>query len=169
VVVGLADLLGGPWPVESIPNPDSLYMRVHKNEVTAEGEPKVGVFRNRPNPEEPNRPPAMSTDWSKHSSPLETRNRAHNSLPSENGVISLRVGRVRRIDLQQVDHTPQFREPEAATAPNNRAHTDVAGPKSPKEATSPEERVLVVRVRFEFSEAYSWELRPPRAPQVEEA
>ena len=60
----------------------------------------------------------MSTDWSKYSTPMNTRDRARN--PDRNGVISLGVGAVRAIP-QVVGHSP---------IASNRAHTDVAGEKS---------------------------------------
>jgi len=60
----------------------------------------------------------MSTDWSKYSTPPETRIRARK--PQHNGVIRLHVGAVRAVP-QVVEHAP--------TAVN-RAHTDVAGEKS---------------------------------------
>lgn len=155
----LANDVMGPWEAEAIPDEDELYMRVHKNEVQG-GEPILGVFRNRPDPARPDRLPAMSTDWCKYSTPTDSRNRARSSTPTDNGVLSLNVGKVRAIYRQSVEHTPRYRTPEDPQAPNNRAHTDVAGPKSPKEA-GPEERSRILQVRVEFSLISRWEIPPP--------
>jgi len=148
------------WEAEAIPDEDLLYIRVHKNQVM-NGEPILGVFKNRPVPLHPEKPSAMSTDWSRYATPWETRDRSRSSRPEDNGVISLEVGWVRRIYRQRVDHTPRFHQPEDPADPNNRAHADVAGPKSPKEATSAEERARLLEVRSEFQEISMWVIPAP--------
>ena len=81
----------------------------------------------------------------------------------DNGVISFGAGRVRGNYRQEVDHTPRFRQPEDPNDPNNRAHMDVTGPKSPKEAADPEERAKVLEVRSAFQDISTWEIpAPPR-------
>ena len=163
---GLADQLDGPWSAEEIPNNDLLYMRVHRNMVEHDL-PVIGVFRNRPDPAQSELPPGMSTDWNRYSTPQQTRERARSSRPEDNGVISLNVGHVRGIYGQQVDHTPRYRVLENPEDPNNRAHTDVSGRKSPKETNDPQERVRLLRIRVEFQEISRWEIpAPDRKPQA---
>lgn len=74
----------------------------------------------------------MSTDWSKYSSPEDTRARA--AVPGENAVIALRAGDVRRIASLIVRHRPV--QPgtvvDGRLIPPNRAHTDVVGDKTPE-------------------------------------
>jgi hypothetical protein len=158
VAPGLADEVAPPWPAEEIPDADSLYMRVHRNDVVY-GELKPGVFCNRPDPTRPTRPPAMSTDWSRFATPDDTRNRAESSAPHDNGVISLNVGKVRGIYGQRVEHTPKVADPTDPASKNNRALVDVFGPKSPKDAESQEERTKVQQVRFEYLVIFRWEIR----------
>ena len=121
---GLADEIAPPWPAEEIPDADSLYMRVHRNDVVY-GELKPGVFRNRPDPTRPTRSPAMSTDWSRYATPKDTRARALSSAPQDNGVISLNAGKVRGINRQRVEHTPKPTDPTNPSSRDNRAHTEV--------------------------------------------
>lgn len=62
-----------PWPIESIPDADLLFMRVHRNNI-AHGKPVVGVFINRGEGEQE----GMSTDWSEYSTAEQTKLRAAN-------------------------------------------------------------------------------------------
>ena len=62
----------------------------------------------------------MSTDWSKYSTPSETRTRG--KIAKDNAVIKFLVSDVRNIDGQTVIHTPDMPN-------NNRSHTDVFGEK----------------------------------------
>lgn len=150
----------GPWKKETIPNSDRLYMRVHATKVQ-DGRPELGIFSNRSNPSEPDAPRAMSTDWCKYSTPQETQARALSSLPAENGVISLNVGGVRGLYMQQVEHSPWYQDPEDLKIPNNQAHTDVIGPKSPKEVNGADERIAVLTVRAGLLELSDWVISPP--------
>ena len=52
-----------------------------------------------------NVPEGMSTDWSKYSTPDESRNRAGN--PSDNGIVSFVVEKIWAIDLT-VEHDPLY-------------------------------------------------------------
>ena len=107
------------WEKEPIPNSDSLFMRAHKDHCRT-GELDFGVFRDRGR--------GMSTDWSKYSTPEETRNRGR--IPELNAILSLPVGGVREIDLV-VEHDPLNveRAKEIGIDPN-RAHTEVIGEKT---------------------------------------
>ena len=97
------------WPRERIPGEDLLFMRVHRN-LLKSGQLHPGVFRDHGG--------AMSTDWSKYSTPADTQLR--HKMPGVNGVIQMQVGAVRVIPGQRVEHAP---------LPDNRAHTDVIGEK----------------------------------------
>jgi len=59
----------------------------------------------------------MSTDWSKYSTPLESRGRSR--TPEQNAIVSLPVGGTRGIPLDVI-HSPDIET-------RNRAHTDVIG------------------------------------------
>ena len=115
-----------PFSVEEIPNEDHIYYRIHRN-LIKDQEVIPYAFRNVVS--------GMSTDWSKYSTPEESRNRAR--IPSENGIIVLNVGEVRAIPSQTVIHTPS----------DNRAHSEVFGNKTQK-------------VRIKFMEVYDWIIRP---------
>ena len=108
------------WPIEEIPDVDRLYMRVHRQWFKG-SRVAPGFFQNRPDEASG----AMSTDWSKYATPEETRTRARR--PELNAVIELVVGEVRAIPQQVVRHAPIQDHP---VLPDNRAHTDVAGPKA---------------------------------------
>lgn len=117
---------------EDIPNADLLYRWVHKDMY----EDKILntiVFSNLGT--------GMSTEWSKYSTPDETKNRVKTfkKNPDEYGVLKLNVGKVREIENQIVTHTPSKK---------NIAHTDVFGEKTPK-------------VRILFSRVYSWVIEIP--------
>ena len=121
------------WPSEPIPDTDLLYMRVHKQYIKP-GRISAHCFRNHR--DELTGRAGMSTDWNKYATAEECRTRARR--PEDNGVIELVVGRVRQIPQQTVEHTPiQGR----ADVPDNRAHTDVFGPKE----EDPEIQVLFSR------------------------
>lgn len=99
------------WPVESIPDEDLLYKRVHLRLLKDDGSIMTGAFKDT----------EMSTDWSRYSTPDDSRARARH--PAVNGVAALRAGDVRLIEGQSVEHAP---------LPENRAHANVVGQKSPE-------------------------------------
>jgi hypothetical protein len=117
------------FEIEEIPDKDNLYRRVNKAQFM-DGELIPQVFSNLGK--------GMSTDWSKYSTPSETKNRGNNP---DDGVISLKVKDVRNIENQIVEHTP---------SKNNKSHTDVKGEKTEK-------------VRVEFSRIFNWEIKPLEA------
>lgn len=108
------------WAIEEIPDEDALYMRAQRG-YFRDGELIPGVFRDRQG--------AMSTDWSKYSTPEQSRSRAR--TPEDNAIIQLAVGRVRQEAKQSVQHEP---------IPENRAHTNVYGQKDA------EARVQLLRI-----------------------
>lgn len=114
---------------EHISDEDLLYHRLHNNFFRGKKEIPPGAIKNTGTCN----PPGMSTDWSKYSTPTETRNRG--KQPPENyQVIRMVVGEVRKIQEQSVEHTP---------SKNNFAHTTVYGP---KDANHAEIRVKFTRV-----------------------
>lgn len=120
------------WPVEEIPDTDTLYLRVHQQWLR-DGQVLPGCFQNRPD----EATGAMSSDWAKYATAEETRQRARR--PEVNAVVALYVGEVRAIPEQHIVHSPVQDDP---VLPDNRAHTDIAGPKE----TDPEIRRLFVRI-----------------------
>lgn len=121
-----------PWPVEFIPDADTLYMRIHRQWLKPDGSLWPVCFRNRPDDSG-----GMSTDWDRYSTPEETRRRARR--PGDNAVIAMNVGAVRAIPAQRVRHSPIFGAPDLA---DNRAHTDVHGSKE----RDPETRIRFLHV-----------------------
>jgi hypothetical protein len=98
------------FPVEDIPDSDSVFMRAHKN-LMPNGVVVGSVFRSQDD--------SMSVDWERYSTPEATRLRAR-GYPEDNAVLKLGVGGIRKISDLQVAHSP---------LPDNRAHTDVFLPR----------------------------------------
>jgi hypothetical protein len=125
-----------PWPAELIPDRARVFRRVHRTfllgraEKDEDGIP-LGAIR---------KDVELSTDWSKYSTPEETRSRA--LKPEANGVISLPVGSIRR----ETQQTETVQTVEHAPEPNNRSHSLVVGRKDQ------ETRVLLSRLA-------RWEIR----------
>jgi hypothetical protein len=118
--------MSGKWLTEEIPSQDKLYRFVHKQWFSKKtGMVSPDFFKNPKDPES-NEELGMSTDWSKYSTPEETRGRA--KLPEMNAVIEMDVADVRAISSarQQVEYTPIQGHP---AMPDNRAHADVVGSK----------------------------------------
>jgi len=80
----------------------------------------------------------MSTDWERYSTPSETKERS--PAPEDHGVVRLLVRGVRNLPGQTVCHRPE---------PQNRAHTDVLGPKDEE-------------VRLKLARLSTWALIPPK-------
>ena len=121
------------WPIEQIPDADRLFMRVHRNYIQ-NSQPIPGVFQNHGEGEQE----GMSTDWSRHSTAAQTKLRAVNPAWI-GGVIQMVVRDVRKIPRQTVQHAP---------LPDNRAHTNVKGPKK--------ESVEGTQVRYLFMSIWKW-------------
>jgi hypothetical protein len=108
------------WPIEDIPDGDSLFMRAHRAHIR-NGEVDAGVFRSHEG--------GMSANWNKYATAAETRQQATRN-PNDNAVIRLSVGGIRQVGDLKVEHTPQ---------PSNRAHSEVFG--------IPEERSKLTQTR----------------------
>ena len=118
----MADALG--FPVEVIPDADSVFMRAHKDYIR-DGDLVPGVFREQDG--------SMSVDWNKYSSKEDTKRRA--KTQANNAVVSLSVGGIRKINDLDVKHTPE---------PSNRAHSEVDLPNNREQLT--EVRLLLRRL-----------------------
>lgn len=113
----VAGKINTAWPIETIPDDNYLFLRVHKADIDDEGEPFPRAFRNQPKGS-----PGMSTDWQKYSTSAETQRRGRKP-PEEYAVVRLLTGETRAIPGQQVIHEPD-------TKTNNQAHTEVFGDKT---------------------------------------
>ena len=133
------DLGDSQWPIENVPDADDLYMRVlHSHIVNGKVNPQL-AFRVRGEGDQR----GMSTDWSKYSTPEETRGRVRSGRSQDDyGVLRMNVGEVRGIPNQLVKHRP---------LDNNRAHTDVTGPVGSK--------TEVTKIRYLFSRICAWAIR----------
>lgn len=118
-----------PWPIEEIPDGDSLYMRAHKS-YYKDGELQPGVFRERNG--------SISVDWNKYATPVQTQSRAQNH-PLRNSVIALMAGQVRLIERMSVVHDP-INDPLVPGYPW-RAHSGLRG--LPNDELRTEVRVLL--------------------------
>lgn len=112
------------WPSELIPDEDLLYKFVHQQWFKKTGEVSPTFFKNVMDPLTGHS--GMSTDWSRYSSPEETRSRAKD--PAINGVIEMTAVDVRAIPEQTVEHTPIQNNPNPKIK-DNHSHTDVFGSK----------------------------------------
>lgn len=146
---------------EDIPSGHLLFMRVSSKHVeSVEGTLVVGsvAFRNHGSDPETK---GMSSDWCHYASPQKTRKGSPDRAASEFGVVSLLVRKVRDIPLQCVVHTPVCRDPEDQKNPNNRAHTDVRGPKSKDETKAlPGGKALSTEIRNRFQAEVKWVIDP---------
>lgn len=94
------------FPIEQIPNEDKLYYRIHQvnidtSETDDKKKIKPGAFDPQPKPHGTE----MSVDWSKYSTPNESRNRAR--IPAKNGIVSFDVYKVRQSPVSlNVAHKP---------------------------------------------------------------
>ena len=126
------------WEVEKIPNTDSLYYRIHINWMDNE-DIMPGVFRERGTGEKK----GMSCDWSKHSTPEDSRKRAQQ--PHKNGIIEFIVQKLRELNLT-VNHAPIQNH---SFMDDNRAHSNVKGV---------EERSTEIRLKL--LDIYTWKIKP---------
>ncbi len=121
-----------PYPVEEIPDADSLFLRIHLVNVDKEGIPLPRAYAEHDG--------GMSTNWSRYADAEMTRQQAaqithpktgNPKNPDDFGVLQFEVRAVREIPSLLVEHKPL-----AA----NRAHTDVVG------TTAPQARVKLGRI-----------------------
>lgn len=97
----------------------------------------------------------MSVDWGKYSTPLETRNRARKSPPSDYAVIGMITRDIRAIDGLVVEHDPiqeNSHDENGDPIEPNRAHSEIVGISS----TSAEKKT---ERRLKLSRIWHWEIR----------
>ncbi len=117
------------WPIEEIPDADSVFMRAHRVFFSSGGELKPGVFRCRDNSN------TVSVNWDRYATAEDTQQQARKD-PDDNGIIRMPVVGIRRINNLTVKHTPLVQ---------NRSHADV-GPFSDHREEITETRVLLLRI-----------------------
>ncbi len=123
------------WEIETIPDNDLLYKRIHENHIR-DGEVMPVTFKEQG--EDDNK--GMSTDWAKYSRPRETKLRARD--PKKNGVVSFDTEDLRDLNLEVV-HAPIKDPPKIE---DNRAHTHVQGIDTEK--------------RVKLLDLIKWEIKP---------
>ena len=134
------------WIVEEIPDGDQLYYRIPAAQVGKQGSPQPGHFRENKG--------SISTDWSKYSTPGETRARQGIERAASFGVIALLVGGVRSIEGLAVVHEPD-------SVHMNRAHTGIYGMEQPGAAVDLARRERIRTALYKL--VSGWEI-PPSAP-----
>lgn len=98
------------FPIEQIPDADKLYYRIHTQyidhtETDSKKKIKPGAFDPIPKPDGTE----MSVDWSKYSTPTDTKNRARK--PEKVGVVSFNVEEVRSKPTSlKVAHRPTLNQ-----------------------------------------------------------
>jgi hypothetical protein len=138
------------WPVEEIPDPDSLFYRVSVGWLRP-GDLRVapGVFKENKG--------SISTDWEEYSTAAQTRSRQER--PERFAVIRMIAGLVREIDGLTVSHSPIQN---VGGQLDNRAHTSIFGLESPVSARPDLGRKE--KIRTELQKRFNtWEI-PPNAP-----
>ncbi len=98
-----------PISSEEIPDAHDVYYRIHISFVQLTGRPGPNCFRDND---------GMSVDWSKYSTPDQTRRRQGDDKAHKYGIVGLRVGGVRQIEALSVQHVPRD---------GNDAHSNIYG------------------------------------------
>ena len=117
------------FPQEHIPDQDAVFYRVHKDLLKSGPQPHPGCFR-----ETPAGSGELSVDWSKYSTPVQTRAGGAAS-PESYGILELEVAKIRQIENLAVIHDPQA---------GNRAHTAVRGLGTTKSELRTMQRALLL-------------------------
>lgn len=152
------------WQIENIPDSDSLYFRIHKQNVF-DTKDLTNVIRPRAFCNTPSSGGNMSTDWSKYSTPQLTLDYVSKQYKTgktefknkdDFSVVSFLVSTIKDIDSNhKIVHDPIQNIPEIVGNPNNRAHAIVDGKISGDKEDSLEVRAL-------FVEKAKWELFPKK-------
>ena len=132
------------YEVETVPDPDLIFLRVHKSQIDPDGAVIPRAFEEHGG--------GMSTNWAKYATPESTRQQVIKSQkePKNYGVLSFVVGEVRQIEDTTVKHTP---------LPDNQSHTDVTGP-GPKPQKPEKLSVYQTMVRAKLAGICNWCLHP---------
>ncbi len=141
MATGVVDGMSDDWYPEELPTHHYLYKFV-KEKLIRDGEVLAEAFHNVGVIGEPSY--GMSTDWSKYSSPDETKNRPADKT-ARYGVARIQVGDVGIVNYQKAVHDPLFHG--RNNRQNNRSHTNIVGPKSTKDGIDKPTRDLI-RLKF---------------------
>jgi hypothetical protein len=100
----------------------------------------------------------LSSDWSKYSTPIETKERVGKQFkfnsqnfknPDDFGVLQFNTGILRGDSFRQkIDNDPIFNDLEIVGNPNNQAHSIIIGEKDEE-------------IRLKMLDIYSWVILPP--------
>lgn len=120
-----------------IPNEDSLYLRVHRNNIDFEILDPIKKIKPMAFDPHPMGSTGLSVNWQKYSNPEETKNQARK--PHENGVLSCVVLNVRGINPLDVEHCPS----------SNRAHSHINNVPSRKNNAT---------IRMKLRDIFKWEI-----------
>lgn len=138
------------WPIEEIPDQDSLFYRVPVAWLRpADLNIIPGVFRENKG--------SISTDWDKYSTAAETRSRQGG--PERFAVLKMIVGRVREISELTVLHEP-IQNVEGQS--DNRAHSSIYGLES--SANTIPDLGRKEKIRTELHDKFNLWAIPPHAP-----
>ena len=138
------------FPAEEIPDPESIFVRVHRGKLNGDSiEPSA--FEEHGG--------GMSANWERYSAAEETREQIKDyptksgkvRNPADYAVISLVAGAVRAIGGTSVQHTPRD---------YNRAHTDVHGPGPGAKPQASNDGVEHTRIRLKMAQLATLILAP---------
>ena len=135
------------WPVEIIPDPDSLFYRVPTGWLRP-GDPRVAPGNFRVSRD------SMSCDWEKYSTAAETRSRQ--GAPERFAIIRMIAGKVREIGDLSVVHSP-IRGVEGQV--DNRAHTSIFGLEHSAATGAIHGRKEKIRTEL-YDRFHTWEIEP---------
>jgi hypothetical protein len=107
---------GNGWPIEVVPDDDTLFLRVHRDLVRKDRTIRTKAFEKHGG--------GMSTNWCRYATAFETRSHPLKGCPERYGVLAVSAAPARRVPGHDVVHSPLVGH---ATLPDNRAHTDVTG------------------------------------------
>jgi hypothetical protein len=114
------------FPIELIPDRDSVFLRAHKTRMR-DGVPTGSAFTPKGNT-------GLSVDWEKYSTAQASRE--HGAIPADNAILRMVAGDIRKIrEGLDILHVP---------LPLNRAHSEINLPENRTDQT--QVRVLLGRI-----------------------
>ena len=137
------------WPVEDIPDPDSLFYRIPVGQLRADRTVAPGNFKENKG--------SISTDWDKYSSAAQTRTRQGG--PERFAVLRMIAGLIREIDGLSLSHEPIQH---VVGQTDNRAHSSIYGLEFSSSTVADLGRKLRIRTEL-YKRFNTWEI-PPFAP-----
>jgi hypothetical protein len=125
------------WPVETIPDEDTVYRRVHKALLDLEDPDFIPPAAFRVVADE------ISVEWEKYASADEALRRARD--PLVNGLVELQASTIRETGSLDVKHTPLS---------DNRAHANIVGFHGLQKSK-------LTKLRLQLSMRARWTIKPP--------